>query len=102
MVLMQRIAGIRLEYGPPRFLDLQENRIVIGGHEQPERAIGADAAHADDLDREVEQLKSVEQYANMLGQRRPISLERLGIPGFHSRSLLVCGVEDQRRLILDP
>ena len=63
MVLVHGLAGVRLEHGLSRFLDLQENWIVVGRHEQPERAIGADAAHADDLDREVEQPKPVEQYA---------------------------------------
>ena len=38
----------------------------------------------------------------MLGQRLPIPFERVGVSRRDPRGLLVCGVEDQRRLVLDP
>ena len=53
-VLVQGLTGIGLENRFPRLLDLQQYRIVIGSHEESESAERADAAHADDLDREVE------------------------------------------------
>ena len=99
---MQGLAGVRLEHRFPRLLDLQENRIVVGRHEQPERAVRPDAAHADDLDREVEQVEAVEQRPDVLGQGLPIAFERVGVSGRGARGLFLGGMEDQRRLVLDP
>src|SRR5271169_2042568 len=44
------LAGVGLEHGLPRLLDLQEDRVVLGRHEQSDGAIGANAADAHDLD----------------------------------------------------
>ena len=102
VVLVQGLAGVGLEHRLPRLLDLQENRIVVGRHEQSEGAERADAADADDLDREVEQVEAVEQRPDVLGQGLPIAFERLGVSRLDARGLLLGGVEDQRRLVLDP
>jgi hypothetical protein len=50
---MQALARIGFEHRRPRFLDLQEEGVIVGGHEQPDGAPGADAADADDLGRQV-------------------------------------------------
>src|SRR5271168_473313 len=99
---MYRPSGIRLEYRLPRLLNLQEDWVVVGRHEQPERAIGADAAHADDLNRKVKQPEAVKKRSNVLGQRFAIACERVGVSRRYTRGLLVCWMEDQRRHVLDP
>ena len=50
----------------------------------------------------VKQLKPVEEYPNMLGQRLPVSFERLDVSGLDARGPLLRRVEDQRRRVLDP
>src|ERR1700730_2664737 len=43
----------RFEYRSKRLLDLQEQRLTIRRHEKPDRAKGADAADANDLDGDI-------------------------------------------------
>ena len=51
-------ARIGLEHRRPCFLDLQEQRVIVGGHEQRDEAQRADAADADDFHRQVAQAGS--------------------------------------------
>jgi hypothetical protein len=53
MVGIGALARIGLEHRGVGLLDLQEQRIVVGGHEQRYHAHGADAAHHDHLDRKI-------------------------------------------------
>ncbi len=68
MVGVQALARIRFKHRRPRFLDLQEERIIIRGHKQPDYALRADAAHPNHLDRKIEKMEPVEQHADVLGQ----------------------------------
>ena len=70
-------ARIGLEHRVHRLLDLQEQRMVRGRHEQGDPAAAPDAADAYDLDRGVHQTVAIEQRAPFLGQRLAIAGEDL-------------------------
>ena len=60
MVAVQALAGVGLEHGRRRFLDLQEDRVGVRGHEERDAAKGADAADADDFHRQVAEMEAIE------------------------------------------
>lgn len=101
LVGVQALACMGLQHRRARLLHLQEQRVVVRGHEQAHAADGADAADADHLECVVEEVIAVEQRARVLGQAVAVEGEHLGIVGRGPRGLIGRGVEDQRRLVLD-
>jgi hypothetical protein len=58
------------------FLDLQENRVVVAREEKGDTTVGADAADADDLDRQIAEGKTIESAGIRLAS--PADSRRLG------------------------
>ena len=102
MVAVQALAGIGFEHGRRRFLDLQEDRVVVRGHEERDAAQGADAADADDLHRHVAEMEAIEQGPKVLGQRFAVTRECFLVARLQARRLLGRRMKDQRRIVLDP
>ena len=95
-----------LEHGRPGFFDLQEQGVATSVDEQQDPCLGADAANADDLAREVDDPVLVEQVV-AIGRERPrVEANHLahafehGLPGSAVEELLNRG--DQRRVADDP
>ena len=101
MVGVPALAGMGFEHGRGRFLDLQEDRIVVGGHEQGNGALRSDAPDPHDLHGEVAEVIAVEQGAKMLGQQFPVERDRFPVAGFLTGRLLGRRMEDQWRIVLD-
>jgi len=102
VVLMRTATRVRFEDRRPRFLDLQEQRVIVRRHEQTHGALGANAANPDDLDRQVVETEAVEQHPDVLGQRLAIRRQRFGELCFQPGRLLLRRVKNQRGIVLDP
>src|SRR5262249_2069898 len=61
VIPMMALAKIGFQNGCIRFLDLQEDRIVIGSHEQGYRTLSSHTSHADDLQGQVTEPIAVKQ-----------------------------------------
>src|SRR5262249_54811122 len=69
------LARIRREYRPDRFLDLQHQPVSTIRQIERDGAARPDAAHADDLEGEVDQAITREKHAAVVGKRARIALE---------------------------
>lgn len=67
VIRVQARARVGFEDRRPRFLDLQEEGIIVRSHEQPDRAPRADTADTDHLDRQIAEMEAVEQHAHVFG-----------------------------------
>ena len=77
VVGVQALAGIGFEDGRARLLELEEQRIVLARHQQHDATVGSDAADADDLDRHIHELETVQQQSTVFLQGFPIAGKRL-------------------------
>src|SRR5262249_10230176 len=76
-----RVWQMCLEHGGLRLLDLEEERIcVVTTGQKRDEAAGADAAHADDLARHVDNLVAREQVALRTAHRLRVRLEDAAHP----------------------
>jgi len=58
--------GVRLRHGAVRLLELEHQRVIsVAADEEDDEATDADAAHADDLARDVVDAEPVEQQASL-------------------------------------
>ncbi len=80
----------------------KKKRIIVAGHEKPHQATSADATNANDLDSQVEEMKAVEQDANVIGEGLAITRDTVCVSCLESGSLLFGGMKDQRRVVSDP
>ena len=92
-------AAVGLQYRPARFLELQEKRIAVAGHQQQDAAERAHAAHAHHLDGVVYDLEAVQQQSPCGDQRCFVRLQRFRGILAHGCVTPVAVVEDQRRLV---
>src|SRR4029077_4763136 len=109
VVAVAASSEVRLQHGGLRFLQLKEQGVgLVPSEEERDPALRPDAAHADDLVSDVDDLESVEQVAPIVLKRPSVAAEngpdeisdpclraRLSLYEFRQR-------HDQRRLGPDP
>ena len=88
MVAVLAAAAVRLQHRGIGLLDLQEERVgvVLAEHEE-DPAAGADAAHADDLARQVDHPVALEQVAPVGLEAVAVDAELLVEPGLERRGI---------------
>lgn len=101
VVREQALPSIRLQDRGARFFDLQEKCVLFTGKEKRDTAPRADAAHADNLDCDVLEFVTINEYA-------PIIFERLEIGDKGRLSLLekffitlLAPMKDNGRVVFD-
>src|SRR5262249_37767759 len=92
--------GVRLEDGGARLLELEEERIVVAGPEQRDRAGGPHPADANDLGDEVDRLGTLQQRRANVGQRLVVLPDEL--PDVIDRAIALARVKDERRRLFEP
>ena len=101
MIAVDALAGTRLQDRGPRLFDLEEQGILLAGHQQRHGAEGADAADPNYLDGDVLEFRAVDEHPPVFLHAFPIAGK--GRPGareqvFHT---LFIRVVDQRRIVSD-
>src|ERR1700730_2944321 len=75
VVGISAFACVRIENGRERFLELQEEWVVLPRNEKNERAAGPDAPDPHHLSGDIDNLITVENYAPLFRQRQPITVK---------------------------
>src|SRR6202035_1755807 len=75
VVGISALACVRVKNGRERFLELQEQWVVLASHEQNDRAAGPDAADSYDLSGDIDDLIAIENDAPLFRQRQPMTVK---------------------------
>src|SRR5262245_45874208 len=88
-----------LQRGAPGLLDLQDERVVVAGHEQDDAAARPHTAHADHLHGDVHDSEALQEQAPVIGQRSLVSLK--GLAEIRLEAVSSRGMEHEWRLVND-
>ena len=94
MIGVDALAGIRLQHRGARLFDLEEQGILFAGHQEHHGAEGTDAADTDHLDRDVLELKAVDEHTSVFLHRFPVAGK--GRPGAREQIFLTLSTSGGR------
>ena len=97
VILVLTFARIGLEHGGTRFLELQQQGVILRREKQAHKTVGADAADAHRFDGDVFEAIAVKKHPAFIGQAS--SVPRHGVKNNLLKSL--CGYMKQHRRLID-